>query len=237
MTLRLLVTRPEPDAERTAAALRERGHTVVIAPLLRIEALADAEIGSGPWAAILVTSANAAYVTRHSLFADLRALPVFAIGEHSAQAMRAAGFAEVIAAGGNRDDLVRLVAQHLKPGGSLLYLAAADRSGDPAADLSAQGFTVRTTIIYRAATADGLPRPAVDALAGGVDGVLHFSRRSAEIYVKLARAAGLLANALKPVHFCMSAQVAEPLVRAGAGAVRVAPQPTEAALLKLITAP
>ena len=46
--------------------------------------------------------------------------------------------------------------------------------------------------------------------------MLHFSRRSAEAYVDAARAAGLLANALKPIHFCLSAQVAEPLAQAGA---------------------
>ena len=39
MTMRLLVTRPEPDNERTAAALRAQGHEVVLAPLLRIEAV------------------------------------------------------------------------------------------------------------------------------------------------------------------------------------------------------
>ena len=60
LSVRLLVTRPRPEAERTAAILRAHGHDVVIAPLLRIEAVTDAEIGAGPWAAILVTSANAA---------------------------------------------------------------------------------------------------------------------------------------------------------------------------------
>ena len=59
--MRLLLTRPEPDAQRTAAALRAQGHDVIIAPLLRIEPAADAEIGAGPWAAILITSANAAH--------------------------------------------------------------------------------------------------------------------------------------------------------------------------------
>ncbi len=90
--MRLLVTRPEPDAERTAAALRARGHSVVIAPLLRIEPLADAAIGAGPWAAVLVTSANIAHaIAGHAKRADLTHLPVFAVGERSAHAMRIAG--------------------------------------------------------------------------------------------------------------------------------------------------
>ena len=40
--MRLLVTRPEPDGERTAQALRARGHAVVLAPLLRTEPVAFA---------------------------------------------------------------------------------------------------------------------------------------------------------------------------------------------------
>ena len=39
--MRLLVTRPEQDGERTAAALRARGHEALLAPLMRIEAAAD----------------------------------------------------------------------------------------------------------------------------------------------------------------------------------------------------
>jgi len=166
--VRLLVTRPEEDAERTAASLRARGHSVVVAPLLHIEALPDAEIGSGPWAAILVTSANAAFaIARHPRGAELKNVPVLAVGERSAQAMRAAGFAEVISAGG---DLARLAAERLKQGVPLLYLAGTDRSGDIAGDLRAQNYTVRTAVIYHAVAATALPRAAAEALAGGIDG-------------------------------------------------------------------
>jgi len=236
--VRLLVTRPEPDAKRLADALRACGHAVIVAPLLRIEALEHAEIGSGPWAAILVTSANAAQaVARHRRLAALRSLPVFAVGERSAQAMRAAGFADVASADGDVHHLADLITAHLKPPARLLYLAAADRSGDIAGDLRAQNLTVHTAAVYRAVAVDAMPRPAAEALVAGVDGVLHFSRRTAEAYVTVARVAGLLANALKPAHFCVSAQVAEPLVLAGAADIRIAPRPTEAALLALVPAP
>ena len=58
--MRLLVTRPEPDNERTAAELRARGHEVMLAPMLRVEPVIDADLGTGPWAAVLITSANGA---------------------------------------------------------------------------------------------------------------------------------------------------------------------------------
>ena len=166
--MRLLVTRPEADAERTATALRACGHTVVVAPLLRIEPVEDAEIAAGPFAAILVTSANAApAIARHRRFTELRALPVFAVGERSAQAMRSAGFTDVTSADGDVRDLARLVAQRVKGGASLLYLVGADRAGDLAGRLSGQGFVVRTVVIYRAIAAAVLPSAVADALAGG----------------------------------------------------------------------
>ncbi len=237
--MRLLVTRPESDAERTAAALRTRGHAVIVAPLLRVESIADAEIGSGPFAAIVVTSGNAAAaIAGHKRFAELRALPVFAVGERSAQAMRAKRFADVTSADGEVGDLARLVTERLKAGTPLLYLAGADRSGDLFGALFARGFVVRTVVIYRAVAAATFPPAVADALAGGIDGVLHFSRRSAEAYVKGTRGAGLEEKALKiPAHFCLSAQVAEPLALAGAVDIRVAPRPTEAALIALIPPP
>ena len=111
--------------------------------------------------------------------------------------MGAAGFADVTSADGNVSDLARLVAARLQPAAPLLYLAGEDRSGDLAGDLRTRGFAVETTMIYRAIAATGLPPAAADALASGIDGVLHFSRRSAEAYVDAARAAGMLAKRAK----------------------------------------
>ena len=143
--MRLVVTRPAADAERTAVALRLRGHAVTVAPVLHVESLPGAPISDGPWAAILVTSANAApAVAAHARFAELRALPVLAVGERSAQAMREAGFADVSSSDGTAGDLVRLAAARPGLGLPLLYLAGEDRSRDIAADLGAQNIPVRT---------------------------------------------------------------------------------------------
>jgi uroporphyrinogen-III synthase len=237
LTVRLLLTRPEPDAQRTAAALRAQGHDVIIAPLLRIQSAPEAQIGAGPWAAILITSANAApAVAAHARVMQLRALPVFTVGRRSAEAMSATGFAEVTSADGNVSELASLVATRMQPAARLLYLAGEDRSGDLAGDLRTRGFAVETVIIYRAIAATGLPLAAAQALASGIDGVLHFSRRSAEVFVDAARAAGVLESALQASHFCLSAQVAEPLAQAGASDIRVAEHPNEASLLALIDA-
>ena len=38
--MRLVLTRPQDDSERSAIALRARGHEVLIAPLMRVEIIA-----------------------------------------------------------------------------------------------------------------------------------------------------------------------------------------------------
>jgi uroporphyrinogen-III synthase len=223
------------DAARTAAALRSHGHSVAMAPLVRIEPVADAPIDDRHWAAILITSANAAAaIATHERKRALLDVPVFAVGDRSAEAMRAAGFADVVSADGAVADLARRVGGRLEPGACLLYLAGEDRAGDLAGDLRAQGFVVQTANVYRAVVATTLPQGATDALADGLDGVLHFSRRSAEAYANGARAAGLLSRALAPVQFCLSEQIAAPLRHAGAVLIRVASRPNEAALIALI---
>jgi uroporphyrinogen-III synthase len=233
--VKLLLTRPKADAERTAAALRDRGHEVVAAPLLAIELLPDADLGAGPWAAILVTSGNAVRaIAGHRRREELRGVATFTVGHHTAQAMRDTGFDAVTSANGNVADLAAVVAAHMTPGAHLLYLAGEERSGDLAGLLRAQNFVVQTALVYRAVAPEVLPRHAADALQAGIDGVLHFSRRSAEAYVNAARSAGLNAATLaRPIHYCLSARVAEPLMHAGAGTIRIAARAEEAALIEL----
>ena len=237
--MRVLVTRPEPDGERTAAKLRARGAEVLLAPLLQIEPFRDVALGNGPWVALAMTSANAVpAITQHPRRGELLALPAYVVGQRTAEAARAAGFSDVTSADGGVDDLVHLIAARHRGGTApLLYLAGEDRAGDLAGALAPAGIEVRSVVVYRAAKAAGLPTPVQTALhAGGLDGVLHFSRRSAEIYLDCARMAGVLDSALAPVHYCLSQQVAAPLTAAGAGKVRVAARPEEAALIELVMA-
>src|SRR5436305_15047811 len=117
--MRVAVTRPQIDAERTAQALRARGHEVLLAPLMRVEAIA-ADL-SGVWSAVVITSANAlTAVAQNAALTKLQKLPLFAVGQRSAAA--ANGFAQIHSADGDVNDLVRLMVREHR-GGTLLYLA------------------------------------------------------------------------------------------------------------------
>jgi uroporphyrinogen-III synthase len=237
--MRLLVTRPAPDGERTAASLRARGHSVMLAPLLSIEPEPAADLGPGPWGGVLITSANAARaIAAHPRRDELVALPLFAVGRRSAEAARAAGFADVVSADGDAAALARLVvARDQKPQVRLplLYLVGEDRAADLAGALAAHGIATQTIVVYRAVVATSLPPDVKDALAAGaIDGVLHYSRRSADAFTALALAAVIDLKQLVTKHYCLSSEVAEPLRQAGVTAPLVAASPDEAALFALI---
>jgi uroporphyrinogen-III synthase len=237
--VRLLVTRPEPDGARTAEALRARGHEVTLAPVLRVEVEPCASLGGGPWGAVLVTSANAVRAAAaHPRKDELVRIPLYAVGRRSAEAARAAGFADVVSADGDADDLARLVVARAaaQPANRpLLYLAGEDRAADLAGALAAHGIVVHTVVVYRAVAETVLPAAVRGALAAGaIDGVLHYSRRSADAFEAIAMAAGIDLKSLPTKHFCLSTQVAEPLRQLGVGTVAVAERADEAALLALL---
>jgi uroporphyrinogen-III synthase len=233
--MRLLVTRPEEGGEHSAAILRARGHDVLLAPLLQIEPVTDADLGAPPWGAILLTSANAARaIGSHPRIGELVSLPVLAVGRRTAEIARSAGFKDVQSADGDVRDLSRVAATRFAgTRAPLLYLAGEERARDLSEELA--GLQLRTIVVYRAVKLLTLPASVRTALSENrVDGVLHFSLRSAEAYVACAKSAGMLDKALALDHFCLSPRVAGALT--GAKNVRIAERPDEAALLDLVGA-
>lgn len=233
--MRLAVTRPQADGERTATTLRARGHQVLVAPLMKVEPVA-ADLAGG-WGAVIITSSNApGAIASHPARAALSKLPAYVVGRRSAEAARQAGFSEVTTAGGDVRDLVRLIAErHADAREPLLYLAGEDRAVDLTGELGARGIAAEMRVVYRAVTAP-YPPPLVAALkAGEIDAVLHFSKRSADNYLTGAGPAGIVEQALAVRHLCLSPQIAEPLARAGARRIAIAARPDEAALIDLVS--
>lgn len=242
MTLRALVTRPEDDAAPLAAALAERGIDVTVEPLLAIRPIPDADIDLDGVQALLFTSANGV-----RSFAELagtrdlvgwQELPVFAVGNATAEASRSAGFTRVESAAGDVAALARLVAERLDPqAGALFHAAGSAVAGDLAGLLEQAGFTLRRAMLYEAKPADHLSPATVTNLANGwFDLVLFFSPRTAATFVALARAAGdgVVAGCGRAAALCLS-----PAVAAAAGEltwreVQAAQRPELPALLDLI---
>jgi uroporphyrinogen-III synthase len=237
----VLVTRPSPDDDKTAGALRARGFEVLCAPMLRFEAVAFQDDAETNYGAVIVTSANALRAAAPQLGnSRLLKLPLFAVGEHTAAAAREVGFSEVIVSTGDAGALRELVlgaakSKRLKKTSPLLYLAGADLARDLAGELGEKGFTVATRTTYRMVPAPNLPREICDAfVADRIEAVLHYSRRSARAFVEAARAAGVEISALALPQCCISGAVAAVLRDIGASRVTEAASPDENALFEAL---
>jgi uroporphyrinogen-III synthase len=234
----VLVTRPHPDDETTAQALRAKGFEVLRAPMLRFEPVPFQDDEDARYGAVIVTSANALRGLGPDLAGSrLLKLPLYAVGEQTASAARAAGFGEVTAARGDGGALRDLVlasvkSKQLKKANPLLYLAGADLARDLAGELGENGLTVVTHTTYRMVPASDLPREIYDAfVAHRIEAVLHYSRRSARAFLEATRSAGVEISALALPQCCISAAVASVLRDAGATRVMAAASPDEEGLL------
>jgi uroporphyrinogen-III synthase len=231
--MRVLVTRPEPDASRTAALLKSRGHHAVIDSVLAVD-LIPAERPSGNFAAVAVTSATALRAAQSNVDLDpLRALPLYAVGRRTADTAREAGFRRVHDAAGDAASLARLLSASLTPGSRVLHLAGEDRARDLGPLVAGAKIEVEVLVLYRMPMAESLGPAAAALSAGDVDAALHYSARSATAFAALAEQAGLSDAVKKLRHLCLSQAVAAPLA-ARNWRVEVAPEPNEAMLLDLL---
>ena len=234
----IIVTRPQPDNETTGASLRARGFDVLLAPMLRFEPMALLEDEDADYAAIIVTSANALRAIEPQLPGHRwLKLPLLTVGDRTAAAARRAGFSKIISAAGDSQDLRELILAKARGKkrefgrGPLLYLAGADLSRDLAGELGEHGLTVVTRTTYRMVASSDLPPEALEAIAANqVQAVLHYSARSARVFVDAVRAAGVEISALAVPQCCISANVATVLREAGASRVALASSPDENSL-------
>ncbi len=222
---RVWVTRAEPGAACTADRLTALGFTPIVAPLLTLAPLPGA-LHAAPdpaaVAALALTSPNGveAFAPLAPRFRDR---PVFAVGDATAEAARAAGFVDVRSASGDIHALARLIAAEAPPG-PLLAPGAREPAGDLPALLPDR--PVQRLPVY-AAFETHAPAPAFfDAV------MLHSPRAARALASDLPRAASSGRIAI-----CISEAAAIPLRPFDFTQIRIAATPDEPAMLSALGKP
>jgi uroporphyrinogen-III synthase len=214
----LVLLRPQPGNDRSTERARELGMEVIQIPLFEILPVEPETVPEGPFDAVLVTSANGARFGAEML-ARHAGLPVFTVGEASAEAARQHGARDVFVGGGDAASTI----PHIAAAGhrSVLHVCGEDvRPFDP------HGLTVTRHIVYRSDARD--MRPFAKLLATLPPSVIavHSPR------------IGRRFNALMPPpmrnHHILG--ISEPAAQAcGSGwrRIHVSPSPDDTALLRL----
>jgi uroporphyrinogen-III synthase len=235
--MRLLVTRPEPDALRLSGLLEDAGHEALVEPLLSMSFEGGDAVDLDGAQALIATSRNALRALKASpALAEARRLPLFAVGKATAAEARARGIETVVTGAGNAAELVAHIVSVLDPaGGVLVHLAGDALAYDLAGELEAHGFRVRRPVVYRTTAATAFGETTVEALAmHEIDGVLLMSPRTAAVYARLVAKHGLASVVRGLPHFCLSEAVARQLQPLGAVPTKIAEAPRLEEVLALI---
>ena len=231
----VLITRPEPGLSETASAVAALGWEPVLAPALHITPCQGGVLPRQV-AALLLTSGQAVAMAAESVPPFI---PVFAVGDRTAQKAREAGFATVHSARGNAQALERLLLRHCAPmQGSLLLYSGMGQGMELAASLRTHGFRVVRRVAYRAAPVEVLPAFVDHALrAGQIAAILFFSAQSAQSWLKAACPAGMSAHVRRLRAVVISNAVSKSLGQAGwQGPLSLAATPDAPAMLAALGA-
>lgn len=218
MSARVAVLRPEPGASGTAARARARGVDALVRPLFAYHAVAWDPPDPRRFDALLLTSAAALRLAGPGL-AELRPLPVVAVGPATARAALEAGLRVTVTgdAGAERAvDLARTAGLR-----RLLHLAGRERMPDRPG--------VEPVVVYASEPVD--PEPGwTRVLLDGWTALLHSPRAA-------ARLAGLVDRDGTPRGGIALAALAPAVLAAagrGWGRAAAAARPDDDALLDLV---
>lgn len=234
MPCRVLVTRPEPGASRTASRLAKTGFAPVMLPLTEIRPLAARPV-SADFDAVAVTSANAIRHAPPALVESLAGKPLFAVGSRTAHLARHAGLVTVFEGNGNAAGLAGLIAANLTPPSRVLYLCGKVRRPDFEAALVEGGLVVDALETYDTITVSHPVEFALSRLGDKpVDAALVLSSTTAEALSSLVRTATLAHLFADTRYFCISVRVAAPLTGIDPGHILISETPDEDALVALL---
>ncbi|MEM1040750.1 MAG: uroporphyrinogen-III synthase [Pseudomonadota bacterium] len=241
--MKVLVTRPLQQSQKTAKRLATAGYEPVVHPLLSVVMLRSPQ-PSGDFGGLIITSANAVpCLTASDQLPSFMSLPVLTTGSVTADALKQVGFRDVDHVDGSALDIVKRLAEWTfkkciddRP---VLYASAAAVAHDLTMLARKQGVTVVSWPVYETQTALRFD-PAVKAmlLNGEIAAVLLYSPRTAACFSKLYRHLRVEAAAERtagpPVCLVLSEAVRAALGKELQRLSRVARKPTEAALFEIL---
>lgn len=230
MTLKVIVTRAEPGARETEAALLQYGHIPILSPMLEL-APVEADLTALAKARHLVfTSANGVRAIDPGAFPD--GATAWCVGPATTRAAEHVFPLRFIVEGdGNSDDLARkMIRRSPRIEGRIVHIANEDAAGHLVEQLRKAGFDVDFLAPYRTVAVPALSEAALAALSG-TDPVA--------ILIHSAKAAQALAavqpNLTRAALIAISAPALAPLAgRAGLGEW-VAQTPNETALMDALS--
>ena len=207
--MRVLVTRPEPDASLTAERLQALGYEVLVAPMLET-VFSTESLDDVSHADLVVTSRNGVRALAKLVSQEVReTITLYTVGDATAALASDIGFKHIYSAAGTVDHLVDLIGPaRTDDNACLIYVCGRDRKGKLEDKLRAKGWQVNVAVRYHSDSVEHFSPDILSAIKSQtIDAVLFYSNRTAEAFKTLIEQHNLsrLANSIK--FFCLAKSI------------------------------
>ncbi len=185
--MHILLTRPIEDCSEMISKFQSLGHQISHLPLLSVNKVNYGEINFSDYKGIIFTSANAVK------FLDLKKIEkkmlCFCVGSATEKKARSVGFQNVIAAGGNVENLKELILQNFdKKEGKLIYISGEIVSVDLDHQLEEEGYNIKRVINYRASPIEKFDERFIDELKFKIPDIVYiYSQNSASSFLNIIK--------------------------------------------------
>lgn len=233
----ILVTRPQPGADATAADLAAIGFNTIVVPFTETASMPveSSLVDANRYQAIAVTSAAAIRHLPQKAVNTLAALPVYAVGAATAQRVKEAGFQSVFSADGDASALAIFMRKKLSERDQIAYLCGQTRSPAFEEEMTLSGLAPTIIETYQTIKVSQLTYKLQDAFSKHLfDGVVLYSGVSASLF-----AAYWAENADRflgqtPNVFCISRRAFAQLPAALQARAHICDMPNHEAMIALI---
>ena len=185
--MHILLTRPIEDCSEIISKFQSLGHQVSHLPLLSVNKVNYGEINFSDYKGIIFTSANAVK------FLDLKKIEkkmlCFCVGSTTEKKARGVGFQNVIAAGGNVENLKELILQNFdKKDGKLIYISGEIVSVNLDHQLEEEGYNIKRIINYRTSPIEKFEERFIDELKLKIPDIVYiYSQNSASSFLNIIK--------------------------------------------------
>lgn len=205
--MRVLLIRSQEDVLSMEMKLKAKGLEVSHYPLFKpqffpIPLLKDPQ-------AFIITSKNAIRALKGS--DHLKKIPLYTVGDKTADLAKDFGFLDVTSASGTSDDLIQLILQRVpRNQGVLWHLSGEDVKGNIIESLNCEGFEAKRQIVYRIEDVTDFPPSLCTELKRQfITHVIFCSPRTTSMFINLLKKQKLEKKACHITSLCLSKDIKE----------------------------
>lgn len=232
--MKILITRPEPDASDLAVKLVSRGYRVLTAPIVDVIQYKNNLINLEKISVVITSSKNG--IRSLARVNNNRNICLYVVGKASKEEAERIGYTNIKAGPGDAIGLCKLISKKRSPSNdNLLYISGKHQSFDISSYLISKKFNIKTVILYEVRAKKRFPKKIIQAIENKeIDALLFYSPRVAEIFMKFIQEKNLVNQVKNFDVFCISAKVAKKIENIGCRRILIANSPDQKSIFSLL---